>query len=330
MRSTKILGMVAIATILVGACSSGGASSAPSAAAASAAAGAAKNLTLIQGIKGDPFYVTMACGAQAEATKQGAHLTVTGGDKWDASVQTPVVTSVTAAKPDAVMIAPDDGKAMFAPLKAMSDAGVNVTLVDTGLEDTSFAKGVITSNNAQGGQVAGQTLATLIGDKGTVLVVNVDPGITTTDARVKGFNDEMAKHPNIKLLPVQYTHDDPTKATAIATSTLAANPDLAGIFATNVNTAEGVAAGLKQAGNSAVKIIAFDAGPKQVQDLKDGIVQGLIAQDPYQEGILAVQAAMDGLNGKTPANTQTELAAITKDNLTDPAMKKFLYLDKCQ
>lgn len=327
MRTTKLLGVVAVMTIAAGACGGSGATPSPSTAASVPAT--AKNLTLIQGVKGDPFYVTMACGAQAEATKQGAHLTVTGGDKWDASVQTPVVDSVTASKPDGVMIAPNDGKAMFAPLKAMSDAGIKVTLVDTGLEDTSFAKGIITSNNAQGGQVGAQTLATLIGDKGTVLVVNVDPGITTTDARVKGFNEEMAKHPNVTLLPVQYTHDDPTTATQIATSTLAAHPDLAGIFATNVNTAEGVAAALKQAGSTKVKIIAFDAGPKQVQDLQDGIVHGLIAQDPYQEGILAVQAAMDALNGKTPKNTQTELAAITKDNLADPAVKKFLYLDKC-
>jgi ribose transport system substrate-binding protein len=326
-RTTKLLGVVAVMTIAAGACSGSGATPTPSTAASAPAA--ARNLTLIQGVKGDPFYVTMACGAQAEATKQGAHLTVTGGDKWDASVQTPVVDSVTASKPDAVMIAPNDGKAMFAPLKAMSDAGIKVTLVDTGLEDTSFARGIITSNNAQGGQVGAQTLDTLIGDKGTVLVVNVDPGITTTDARVKGFNDEMAKHPNVTLLPVQYTHDDPTTATQIATSTLAAHPDLAGIFATNVNTAEGVAAALKQVGSTKVKIIAFDAGPKQVQDLQDGIVHGLIAQDPYQEGILAVQAAMDALNGKTPKNTQTELAAITKDNLADPAVKKFLYLDKC-
>ena len=327
MRSTKILAAVAVTTILVAACSGGGATSAPSTAASAAAK--AWNLTLIQGVKGDPFYVTMACGAQAEATKDGAKLTVTGGDKWDASVQTPVVDSVTASKPDGVMIAPNDGKAMFAPLKAMNDAGVKVTLVDTGLEDTSFAKGVITSNNAQGGQVGAQTLAKLIGDKGTVLVVNVDPGITTTDARVKGFNDEMAKHPNITLLPVQFTHDDPTAATSITTSTLAAHSDLAGIFATNVNTAEGVAAALKQVGNSSVKIIAFDAGPKQVQDLKDGVVQGLIAQDPYQEGILAVQASLAALNGQTPTNTQTELAAITKDNLADPAIKKFLYLSSC-
>jgi ABC-type sugar transport system substrate-binding protein len=325
LRHTRILGIAALAAIVVGACSS----SASSPAASSAVTGKTWNLTLIQGVKGDPFYVTMACGAQAEATKLGAKLTVTGGDKWDASVQTPVVDSVTASKPNGVMIAPNDGKAMFAPLKAMNDAGVNVTLVDTGLEDTSFAKGIITSNNAQGGQVGATTLAKLIGDKGTVLVVNVDPGITTTDARVKGFNDEMAKHTGVNLLPVQFTHDDPTIATQIATSTLAAHPDLAGIFATNVNTAEGVAAALKQVGNTSVKIIAFDAGPKQVQDLKDGIVSGLIAQDPYQEGILAVDAAVDALNGKTAANTQTELAAITKDNLDDPTVKKFLYLSAC-
>ncbi len=105
-----------------------------------ASPGKAWNLTLIQGVKGDPFYVTMACGAQAEATALGVNLTVTGGDSWDATVQTPIVDSVTAAHPDGVMIAPNDSKAMFAPLKRLTDAGIKLTLVDTSLEDTSIAR----------------------------------------------------------------------------------------------------------------------------------------------------------------------------------------------
>jgi len=295
-----------------------------------ASPGKAWNLTLIQGVKGDPFYVTMACGAQAEATAEGVNLSVTGGDKWDATVQTPVVDSVTAAHPDGVMIAPNDGKAMFEPIKRMVDAGIKVTLVDTSLEDTSLAVANITSNNELGGQTAATTLAGLIGDTGSVLVVNVDPGITTTDLRTKGFNDEMAKHPNIKLLPVQYTHDDPTAATGITTSILASTPDLAGIFATNVINAEGVATGLRQVGNTTVKVIAYDAGPKQVEDLTNGIVQGLVAQDPYTEGVDAVKATVAALNGATEVtNIQTELAGVTAANITDPAVSKFLYKAAC-
>jgi ribose transport system substrate-binding protein len=321
----KLLTTAAAAAMVFAACS-GSATPAPSA----GGAGKAYNLTLIQGVKGDPFYVTMACGAQAEATKQGANLTVTGGDKWDATVQTPVVNSVTAAKPDGVMIAPNDSKAMFAPLKAMNDAGIKVTFVDTGLDDVSFAQSFITSNNEQGGTLGAKTLATLIGDKGPVLMINVDPGITTTDARAKGFLDEMKNHPNIKVLDVQYSHDDPTIATSITTSTLAAHSDLVGIFATNVQNAEGAATGLKQSSNTTVKVIGFDAGPKQVEDLKNGVVQGLIAQDPYTIGVDGVQQTILALKGQaTTKSIRTELAAVTKDNMNDPAIKKVLYTSSC-
>jgi ribose transport system substrate-binding protein len=272
----------------------------------------------------------MACGAQAEADKEGVKLNITGGNKWDATVQKPVIDSVTAAKPDGVMVAPDDSKALLSPLKAMSDAGIKVTFVDTKLDDTSFAVSSIATDNLGGGTLAAKTLATLIGDKGTVLVVNVDPGISTTDARVKGFQDEMKNHPNIKVLDVQYTHDDPTAATTITTSTLAAHSDLAGVFATNVQNAEGVATGLKQASNTTVKTIAFDAGPKQIEDLNAGIVQGLIAQDPYGIGVAGVQQTVLALKGQTTTTViQTSLAALTKDNVTDPAMQKYLYKASC-
>jgi ribose transport system substrate-binding protein len=324
MRSRTIT-MLGVALIIVAACSSSSSTTAPASAAANN-----YNLTLIQGVAGDPFYVTMACGAQAEATKEGVKLSVTGGDKWDATVQKPVIDSVTAAHPDGVMVAPDDSKALLSPLQAMNSAGIKVTFVDTQLDDTSFAVSVISTDNLAGGTLAAKTLATLIGDKGTVLIVNVDPGISTTDARVKGFTDEMKNHPNVTVLDVQYTHDDPTAATTITTSILAAHPDLAGVFATNVQNAEGVATGLKQASNTTVKTIAFDAGPKQVQDLNAGIVQGLIAQDPYQIGVDGVQQTVLALKGQpTTKAIQTDLAAITKDNVNDPTMQKYLYKASC-
>ena len=320
--------MLGLALITVGACSSSAATTAP---ASASAAAANYKLTLIQGVQGDPFYVTMACGAQAEATKEGVTLNVTGGATWDATVQKPVIDSVTAAHPDGVMVAPDDSKALLAPLKAMNDAGIKVTFVDTQLDDTSFAQSVISTDNLAGGTLAAKTLAQLIGDKGTVLIVNVDPGISTTDARVKGFTDEMkANHPNVTVLDVQYTHDDATAATTITTATLAAHPDLAGVFATNVQNAEGVATGLKQSNNTTVKTIAFDAGPKQVADLNAGIVQGLIAQDPYGIGVAGVQQTVLGIKGQATTKViQTQLAAITKDNVTDPTMQKYLYKATC-
>src|SRR5215211_1209971 len=81
-------------------------------------------LTLIQGVKGDQFYVTMQCGAQEAAAAAGATLEVTAPDEFDASLQTPVVNAVVAKKPDAILIAPTDTQAMIPPLTQAKAAGI--------------------------------------------------------------------------------------------------------------------------------------------------------------------------------------------------------------
>jgi ribose transport system substrate-binding protein len=278
--------------------------------------GGKKSLTLIAGVKGDEFYITMNCGAQAEARKQGASLNFQGPNEFSSDLQTPIVNAVAAKKPDAVLVAPTDTKAMYAPIKALADGGSKVVFVDTTLDNASLAVSQIASDNIGGGRAAAKTLAKLIGGKGKVFVNNVKPGISTTDLRAKGFQ-EGAKAAGLQYIGLQYNQDDPAKAASITKSILARNPDLKGIFATNLFGAEGAASGLKEAGMlGKVKIVGFDAGPKQVQDLKQGLVQGLIAQRPAQIGALGVQQAVAALDGKpTKKKIATGSVSITKDNL---------------
>jgi ribose transport system substrate-binding protein len=278
--------------------------------------GGSKDLTLIAGVKGDEFYITMNCGAQAEAKKQGATVNFQGPNEFSADLQTPIVNAVAAKKPDAVLVAPTDTKAMYAPIKQLADNGSKVVLVDTTLENADLAVSQIASDNEGGGREAAKTLTKLIGGSGKVFVVNVKPGISTTDLRAKGF-EAGAKAAGLDYIGQQYSQDDPAKAASIVKSILASNPDLKGIFATNLFSAEGAASGLREAGKlGEVKIVGFDAGPKQVQDLKDGLVQALIAQRPAQIGALGVQQAVAALDGKpTKKKIATGFVSITKDNL---------------
>ncbi len=302
---------------------------APAPAAPAAGSGAGKTLALIQGTDSDPFYITMACGARAEAKKLGASLTVQGPANFQASEQIPVVNSVTAKHPDAVMIAPTDSQALIAPMTQMKAAGIKLIQVDTTVTDTSLALSSISSNNTQGGQLAATTLAKLLGDKGSVVVINEQPGISTTDARAQGFAQAMKAFPGIKVLPVQYDQDSATTAASLVSSELAAHPDLSGIFAINTLTAEGVGTGLRQAGATGkVKVVGFDASPQSVQQLQANTVQALIAQQPALEGQEGVDQAVLALTGK--ANTSqigTRLVAITQSNL--PHMGAYLYKGSC-
>jgi ribose transport system substrate-binding protein len=326
-RTTPIVAFLAALALGLAACGSsdnGGSSG------SSSSSGAKKNykMTLIAGVKGDQFYITMNCGAQQRARQLGVSLDFQGPDKFDASLQTPVVNAVAAKKPDAVLIAPTDTKAMFAPIQQLAAGGTKVALVDTTLDQPDMAVSQIASDNIGGGKAAASTLGKLIGGSGKVFVVNVKPGISTTDQRAQGFQ-QGAKAAGLTYVGQQYDDDDPAKAAAIVKAQLSKTPDLKGIFATNLFSAEGAASGLREAGKSGqVKIVSFDAGPKQVADLKSGVLQALIAQKPAEIGADGVQQAYNALTGKqTQKKIGTGSVSITKANLAQN--QNALYKSKC-
>src|SRR4029079_2333026 len=150
---------------------SNGATPAPSEAAATtvtAPSQASKNYNIqfIQGVAGDQFYITMQCGAQAEAAKLGVTVKTQGPQKFDPTLQKPILDSVVAAKPDAILIAPTDVTAMQTPLQAAVAAGIKVVLVDTTTEDPSYAVSTIASDNIGGGKAAFDAIKKLNPDGG--------------------------------------------------------------------------------------------------------------------------------------------------------------------
>jgi ribose transport system substrate-binding protein len=292
------------------------------------AASSNKNLVLIQGTKADNFYVTMGCGAKYEAKKLGYNITVEGPASFSAPQQIPIVNSVTASKPAAVMIAPTDEKALIAPMQQMKSAGIKVIQVDTHVSNNSIASASISSNNTLGGELAAQELAKLIGDKGSVVVMNEQPGVSTTEARIAGFMKGIKKYKHITVLKTQYTGDNPAQAASTITSLYSAHPTLSGVFATNVLVAEGTDTGLKTTGVAGkVKIVGYDADPEQITDLKKGVVEALVAQQPYQEGVDGVQQAVNAIKGKPTKSILTKLAVLTKSNLK--ADSKYIYKSSC-
>jgi ribose transport system substrate-binding protein len=323
--TTAVGGMsvVALTVGLVSACgsSSGGGSSAK------------KTEELIVGTKSDDFYVTMECGAEAEAKKLGVKLTVTGPATFSVPQQKPLIDAAQVSKPDALLVAPTDSQALDPDLLKVKRNGTKIIFVDTSSSNMSLGLSRISSNNAAGGKLAADQLGKLIGGKGTVAVIDVAKGVSTTDARVQGFQQEMAaKFPNVKLLPEQNDDaDSVTSAASFVEGDITGHSNLSGVFAANVITAEGAASGIQHAGKkSTVKLATFDADTTQVADLKNGSVQLAIAQEPALEGADAVKQGLNAINGKTvTANIATPLIAVTPQNMNSASIKPFIYASSC-
>jgi len=293
-------------------------------------------IALIPGVLADGFYITMHKGADAAAKAVGADLIFQGPASWDVTLQVPVIDAIIARKPAAIMVAPVDKTQLIKPLRKAFDAGITIVCVDTfigngvfqtGSGDADFPISYVASDNVLGGRIAGRALAEAIGDKGKVYVSNVKPGVSTTDQREEGFKLEMKTHPNIEVLETQFNDDDSNKAAAQAQAVMGRVPDLAGIFGANLFSATGAANGVKQAGKTGkVKIAAFDAPEEIVGHLKDGTFTLTIAQHPAEIGYFGLIAAFAHITGNpVPTAIGTGFTVMTKDNIDDPNVAKFIY-----
>jgi ribose transport system substrate-binding protein len=288
-------------------------------------------LAFVQGVAGDAFYITMQCGIESEAEAAGATVKTQGAQKFDPTLQTPIVQSVVASKPDALIIAPTDVSAMQQPIEQAKEQGIKVVLVDTTLEDPSVAESAIASDNLGGGKAAFEAIQQLAPEGGKVLGVGVQPGVSTTDARDKGFAEAAEADPKFEYLGVEYSQNEPAKAASIVSAALQKHPDIVGIFASNLFSAQGAATGIRQAGKSGkVQVVGFDAGSDQIKALKDGTVQALIAQQPEDIGKQGVQQAIKALKGEpTEKEIGTGFTIITKDNVDAEEGKAAAYKDQC-
>ncbi|OZE36199.1 MULTISPECIES: ABC transporter substrate-binding protein [unclassified Rhodococcus (in: high G+C Gram-positive bacteria)] len=296
----------------------------------SGSGGGSNNIAFIQGVSGDEFYISMQCGIEAAAKDAGVTVDTQGPVKFDPTLQKPIVDSVVASRPSAILIAPTDVAAMQAPLEAASRAGIKVVLVDTTLEDPSIAVSSISSDNKGGGAEAFNAIEQLNPSGGKVLVISTDPGISTADARVAGFEEAVGANSAFDYLGVQYSHNDPAEAARLVSAALAKDPDIVGIFAANTFAAEGTATGVRQAGKQdQVKIVGFDAGPAQVKQLREGTVQALIAQQPDTIGTDGVAQAMAAINDEpVTADISTGFHVITAENI-DGEGAQYVYKSSC-
>ena len=286
----------------------------------------------------DPFYQVMELGVRQAVEDSGLpiELVVQYPDTWGVAVQTPILDAIVArGDVDYLITAAVDKEQMVAPLQAAHDAGIQIISVDTFLGDGDYVNGPVTfplsyigSNNVEGGRIAAEALAANLGGEGKVYIQNTNPGVSTTEQRSQGFREGIAEFPGMEVIGEDYNGDDANTSVQQTSAVLEREAELGGIFGVNVFSAEGAGTAVQNAGLSeVVDVIAFDATLDAIEKLNAGVVSLVIAQKPFDMGYLAVAMAMADNSGVSsiPPRIPTGYAVITRDNVEDPEVARFIY-----
>ena len=285
----------------------------------------------------DPFYQVMQFGVEAAVADLGLELVTQIPPTWGVEVQTPILDAMIARGDiDYLVIAPTDKDQMIGPLEAALNAGIGIITVDTFLGDGDYINGPVTfpisyigSDNVEGGRISARGLAAAIGGSGSVYINSTNPNVSSVEGREMGFNEVMDnEYPDIEVVGMDYNLDSMDTATTQTSAVLERVPDLAGVFGTNVFSAQGAGTAVVNAGlGGEVQVVAYDATQFAIEMLREGTVSLVLAQKPFDMGYMAVQFAVADAAGVTslPRRVQTGFAIITIDNVDDPEIARFIY-----
>jgi ribose transport system substrate-binding protein len=280
------------------------------------------------------FWKSVHAGAVKASKELGVDIVWKGPVKEDdLKDQIDVVQSFTAQGVSGIVLAPLNDKALGGAVKAAVGAKIPVVVFDSdlqGKEHTSF----VATDNVAAGRLAGEHLGKLLGGKGKVVLLRYQEGSASTANREQGFLEGIRKSPEIQIVS-DNQYGGATTESAFSTSERllgaqkAADGGVNGIFCPNESTTFGMLLALQKAGLAGkIKLVGFDSSPKLVAGLASGQIDGLVLQDPFNIGYLAVKTMVQHLKGeKVPERLDTGARLVTKENMSEPAIKELLSPD---
>jgi ribose transport system substrate-binding protein len=276
------------------------------------------------------FWQTVHAGAAAAAREGGVDIEWNGpAQETDYARQNSIVDDFINRRVDGIELAPTDKDALVPVIQRARRAGIPLSIIDSGANTDEYVSFVATDNYG-GGVMAARRLSKIMNSRGKVAVIAVVPGGASTIAREQGFKDTLAKEfPNLHIVAFQYGMSDRARSLAVTEDILTANPQLDGIFASNESSTIGAAQAVKERGLAGkVKIVGFDSSTSLIEDLRAGVIDSLVIQDPFQIGYKGLKVLLEQRAGETPAKRiDLPPTLITKDDLAVPKIRELLNPD---
>ncbi len=280
----------------------------------------------------------------------------------DVDEQVNILDEELARYPQAVGISIIDSQSGDVQFDLAAENGISVVTYDSLSNYQNVMAKISTDNDAAAAEAADH-LAEAMGESGEVLIFAHDSRSLTTQERVDGFTQKLAAdHPDITVGNTYYLdvledlktaiadeinagtyakewqeaapiEDEESRLTAEDISDeeamdyiFAKNPDVTAIYGTSGDAVMAAVENTQRLEKGDVSIVGFDATQEEAQALEEGLVDGLIAQNPYGMGYATVVACSRAiLELGNEAEVDSGYTWITADNMEDPEVAAMLY-----
>jgi len=249
---------------------------------------------------------------------------VTDAD-FDAAQQVADIENVLVREPDIIVSIPTDPVATSSAYQEAADQGVQLVFMDN--VPANFAAGdnyvsAVSADNYGNGVASAHLMAQALEGQGDIGIVYHEADFFVTRQRYDAFKQTIEdNYPGINIAEEQGITgpDFAGQAETAAAAFLTRNPDLDGIWAVWDVPAEGVMAAARNADRDDLVITTIDLGLNVALDIaRGGLVYGLGAQRPFDQGVNEAKLAAYGLLGKeAPAYVALNALPVTQENILE-------------
>src|SRR5438045_3716758 len=291
-------------------------------------------LGLIAKSQGNPVFQAARVGAMDAARDLGAKNGLTVKIDWrtpndeDAQKQAEAIEQLVLAGADGIAVSCSDANKLTDAINSAVKNGVPVATFDS---DAPNSKRFVTYaiDDVKCGERVMEELAGFMGGTGIVAILAGKQNAPNLQKRVQGVKNVARKYPGISIRDVYYHKETPQDAAAKVEQVMQANPDITGwamvggwpLFTDNA---------LKwQPGT--VKCVSVDALPPELQYLRSGHVQLLLAQQVYDWGYRSVEHLINKIHLKKDPPSAKDVGAlipVTRANVDEFAKNWEKWLPK--
>lgn len=245
----------------------------------------------------NPFFVTMAEGAEEKAAELGVQINVVDAGNDPAKQSTDIEDLINTGI-DVLIVNPEDSASVGPAIQSALDNGIRVIAIDREVEDADVDV-FIGTDNVAAAQNAGEELLNYLESDDEVVVLEGVPGASSAIDRHEGFLN--AIEDSVNIVASQTANYDRTEALTVTENLLQAHPNIRAIVAANDEMALGAIEAVNGANltpGEDILITGFDANDDAITAVEEGTMLLTVEQRPDLMGGMAVETALSLFEGE--------------------------------